>query len=87
MKTTRLLAVGLISIVLVVAVCAGPNGTTTAAHKNAVSALVPHIAVRPASTVHVGQEVLFDALGTVYTDTQMLLKGRYEWDFGDDQGH
>ncbi|HSD84489.1 MAG TPA: LamG-like jellyroll fold domain-containing protein [Anaerolineae bacterium] len=25
-----------------------------------------------------------DATGTVYTDTQLLLKARYEWDFGDD---
>lgn len=57
---------------------------TRATDAQAASALVPNIRARPSSTIHVGQEVLFDALGTVYTDTKMLLQGRYEWDFGDD---
>lgn len=48
------------------------------------TALTPQINVLPASTVKVGQEVLFDASSSTYEDTVLLLKGRYEWDFGDD---
>ncbi|MCX7683484.1 MAG: PKD domain-containing protein [Anaerolineae bacterium] len=83
---SRKVAIGIL-ILVPLAVLSGLwlAGATTATTAEAqASALVPKITVRPASTVRVGQEVLFDALGTTYTDTQMLLKGRYEWDFGDD---
>ncbi len=84
MKTTRLVAISFIPAAIFILFGLWLTGTRAATSESAASALVPHIAVLPASTVKVGQEVLFDASGTVYTDTQMLLKGRYEWDFGDD---
>ncbi len=86
MKITRLLAVTLAPLAFIVLLHVWLTGAATAADgpESMASALVPRIVVRPASTIRVGEEVLFDATGTTYTDTQMLLKGRYEWDFGDD---
>ena len=95
MKMQKLLAIIFVLIALVILGSAWQTSAMTAHAPadiesgtreaiSAASALAPHIVVQPASTVQVGQEVLLDATGTVYTDTQLLLKARYEWDFGDD---
>lgn len=48
------------------------------------ASLVPKFVINPKNSVEVGEEVMFSALNTTYSDKPILLrKARYEWDFGD----
>lgn len=65
---------GILRVIIILLLCSTAFGAD----------LTPNIAVTPATTVAVGQEVVFNAEGTTYTPDQTLVRrGRYEWNFGD----
>jgi hypothetical protein len=49
----------------------------------AADGLTPIFTVLPGTTVEVGEEVLFDATQSSYSDPLLFRKARFEWDFGD----
>ncbi|MDP2877520.1 MAG: PKD domain-containing protein, partial [Holophaga sp.] len=64
----------------------GGGGTVTAQVRvniGSVGALNPTFTVLPGLNLEVGEECLFNAEGTTYSNADHLRGARYEWDFGD----